>query len=147
MKDRLLAILRSERVRELVRYGFFGLATTLVNLGVYRLLLLVCDYRISNLIALISSKLFAYYTNKRFVFHSRCGSGRELVKEMFRFVVSRGATGLLDYVGLIVAVEVFGFDRVYSKYVLLVVVIILNYILGKKVVFQGGKENDGSPDV
>ena len=123
------------QLTELLRYGFFGACTTVVNIAVYQLLLLFLDYRISNLIAILSAKLFAYVTNKRFVFRSRCGSLRELLGEMLRFILARGATGLLDYFGLIAAVEVLHLDRVWSKYGLQVLVILLNYVLGKKAVF------------
>ena len=124
-----------ERLKELIRYGIFGLGTSLVNILVYRFLLSFLDYRISNLIAIFVSKAFAYITNKRFVFRSHCENGRELALEIGRFILARGATGLLDYFGLMVAVEVFGFNRVYSKYVIQIIVILLNYVLGKKAVF------------
>ena len=124
-----------DRWRELFRYAVFGAATTVVNIAVYQLLLLFLDYRISNLIAILASKLFAFVTNKRFVFRSRCHSLRELLGEILRFILARGATGLLDYFGLILAVEVFRLDRVWSKYGLQALVIVLNYVLGKKAVF------------
>jgi len=132
---------------ELLRYGFFGAATTVVNVAVYQLLLLILDYRLSNLLAVLLSKLFAYVTNKRFVFHSRCRNVPELLREMLRFFLARGATGLLDYFGLIVAVDVFHLDPVWSKYGLQILVIVLNYILGKKTVFlaapKGGEDPPG----
>ena len=125
----------------MLRYGCFGLATTAVNIVVYQTLLLFLDYRISNLIAILASKLFAYMTNKRFVFHSKCSNKRELLQEICRFILARGATGLLDYFGLIIAVDVFHLNRVWSKYGIQVIVIILNYVLGKKAVFLGSNEN------
>lgn len=128
------------RLQELIRYAVFGVATTVFNIAVFQVLLLFLDYRISNLIAIIASKLFAYVSNKLFVFHSHCSSMRELLLEMTRFVVARGATGLLDYFGLIIAVEIIGLNPVLSKYGLQVLVIILNYVFGKKAVFIAGRE-------
>ena len=130
-----------KKITELVRYGFFGAATTVLNLAVYQLLLLFMDYRISNLIAILAAKIFAYVVNKRFVFRSKCGSIKSLLAEMLRFIITRGATGLFDYFALILAVEVFGFERVWSKYVIQVIVIILNYVLGKKAVFLNKKSD------
>lgn len=90
----------NKRFAEIVKYGITGLATTLVNIAVYQFLLLYLDYKISNLIAIVASKLFAYVTNKLFVFGSKCRSVKELLTEMLRFVLARGATGLFDYFGL-----------------------------------------------
>ena len=132
------------RITELLRYGFFGMATTAVNIVVYQVLLSFMDYRISNLIAILASKLFAYVTNKRFVFHSKCSNKRELFQEIYRFILARGATGLLDYFGLIIAVDVFHLNRVWSKYSIQIIVIILNYVLGKKAVFLDSNENQAT---
>lgn len=134
--------LANKRLCELARYCVFGVLTTVVNIGVYQFLLLFLDYRISNLIALLAAKLFAYVTNKLFVFRSHCGSMRELLGEIFRFVAARGFTGLLDYFGLIAAVELFRLDPVYSKYALQFLVIVLNYVLGKRAVYLNRQSND-----
>lgn len=125
---------------ELPLYAVFGVATTLVNIGVYQgaLSLLHMDYWVSNLIALIASKIFAYIVNKKFVFRSKCEDKKALCKEMIRFIFARGATGLIDYFGLLLAVEVFAWNQIYSKYVLQAIVILLNFILGKKAVFVSG---------
>lgn len=133
---------KNKRFKEISLYIIFGLATTVLNVGVYRLLVNGLDYRISNLIALVISKLFAYSTNKVFVFESRCKTFKEVVFEFFRFFFARGMTGLLDFFGLIVAVEVFHFDRIWSKYIMQVIVIVLNYILSKTIVFKIKNDSD-----
>lgn len=138
-KPLLEKLLSGGRLREVGLYGVFGVLTTLVNICVYQLLLMVMDYRIGNLIAIVSSKLFAYTTNKLFVFHSRCNNAKELLAEILRFTLARGATGLLDYFGLVVAVELLHFDRIYSKYALQLLVIVLNYVLGKRAVYLNGR--------
>lgn len=132
-------------LKELTRYGIFGVGTTLVNIFVYQSLLLFLDYRISNLIAIIASKMFAYITNKKFVFHSHCENDKELKQEIGRFILTRGATGLLDYLGLMVTVEIFCFNRIWSKYAIQIIVIVLNYVFGKNTVFiytDKGQEKD-----
>jgi len=134
--------LYKQHSNEIILYLIFGLGTTVVNILIYRLFLLVVDYRISNLIALVGAKLFAYTTNKLFVFKSRCNSKKELLMEFVRFFMARGATGLLDYFGLIAAVELFHLDRIWSKYVLQAIVIILNYIFSKKVVFNSSEKTN-----
>lgn len=131
-----------KKVTELVRYGISGAGTTLLNIFLYQFLLIFLDYRVSNLIAILVSKTFAYAVNKKYVFRSKCKNTRELIAEIVRFIVTRGATGLLDYFGLILAVETFGFDRVWSKYVIQAIVIVLNYILGKRAVFVNNDAED-----
>ncbi len=138
-----------DRVKELVRYGIVGLSTTIINIATYRLFLIGLDYRIANIIALIVSKTYGYLANKNIVFHSRTDSFIGFIGELMRFIFARGFTALVDYFGLIIAVELMGFDKVISKYVLQVIVIILNYVLGKFVVFRSAKteEESGESDI
>lgn len=126
---------KKKSLKRIIRYGCGGVATTLLNIFLYQFFLLFLDYRISNIISIVLSKIFAYTVNKHFVFHSKCRNMRELLSEIFRFIVMRGATGLIDYFGLIAAVEIFGMNKIWSKYLIQLIVIILNYILGKKAVF------------
>ena len=123
--------------KEFILYTIFGFATMIVGVVIYQLFLyLNVDYKIANLFSLILGKLFAYVVNKLFVFKSKTERFVDWLKEFFRFIVARGATGLIDYFGVIIAVEIFGLDKVISKYILQVIVIILNYFLGKKIVFK-----------
>jgi len=103
----------------------------------FSILLFVLDvkYQLANLAALILAKLFAYFTNKHFVFKTKTRQGYESLREFIRFVFARGFTGLVDYFGLIFLVEVMVLSPVYSNTELQIVVIVLNYILGKKLVF------------
>ena len=125
---------------ELISYGIFGVATTVVNIAIYQIFLNFVDYKISNLIAIIGAKVFAYIVNKKFVFHSKCANYRDFICELVRFIFARGFTGLVDYFGLILLVEVFTLNETYSKYMIQVIVIILNYIFGKKMVFTSSQK-------
>lgn len=129
----------SKQLKELFIYGIFGVLTILLNLAVYQVLLAGgIDYRISNLAAIIVAKLAAYVLNKNFVFHSKCKNLSELCMEFLRFIAGRGVTGLIDYFGLILLVEGFSMPATYGKYFISGVVILLNYVLSKKLVFKGG---------
>ena len=128
--------IKNKNFHEIFMYGIFGVGTTIVNILIYQVFLwFQVDYKLSNLIALIGAKLFAYVVNKNFVFKSKCSNFKELFKEFIRFTLARGVTGLIDYFGLIFAVEILNLSEVYSKYVLQFIVIVLNYVLGKKAVF------------
>lgn len=118
-------------------YLFFGVLTTLINIFVYRVLLnLQVDYRISNLAALVVCKIAVYITNKLFVFQSHCSNKKELLKEMLNFILARSGTGLVDYFGLIFLVQSVGIGQIYAKYLMQVIVIILNYFFSQKLVFR-----------
>ncbi len=125
--------------KQVIDYLIWGGSTTLVNLVLYTLLCMIVDYRIANLIAIIVCKIYAYIVNKFFVFCSRCSDMRELLQEVFRYVLSRGFTGIVDYVGVLVLVEVVDVHKLVSKYAITVLVMVLNYILGKYAVFKKKK--------
>lgn len=126
---------------EIIRYGIAGITTTLVNIGLYQgLVLLGMDYKAANLLAIICAKIYGYFVNKLFVFKSHCNTRKELFAEIGKFIGARGITGIVDYAGLILLVGVFGFDKVISKYEITVAVIVLNYFLGKFLVFKMSKQ-------
>lgn len=129
--------------REFITYGVFGVLTTLVNILIFKLLFenFGITYGIANIIAVLSAKVFAYITNKLFVFKHHCANAKELLLEIVKYVFARGFTGLIDIFGMFFAVEILKADEMLTKYIIQVIVIILNYILGKKVVF---KNNDRS---
>lgn len=128
---------RKQSFAEIIRYGIAGVTTTLINIGLYHgLVLLGMDYREANLIAIVCSKAYGYIVNKLFVFKSHCSTRKELLQEIGKFIGARGITGIVDYAGLIFLVEVCSFDKVVSKYAITVIVIILNYVFGKFMIFK-----------
>lgn len=149
MIKKIQSLLTKERIKELFLYGIGGVGTMLLNIVMYRLLLFIMDYRIANLITLIVTKLAAYVWNKMAVFKTSHNSIKGFLAEFGRYILARGFTGLVDYFGLIMAVEIFGFSKVYSKYALQIIVILLNYILGKLAVFtksDSANEQDKSSE-
>ena len=123
--------------KETILYGIFGVGTSILNVVLFQLLLMTnMDYKIANLITLIVVKVAAYICNKNFVFQSHCNSFLELLKEIFRFIVARGATMIIDYVGLIIMVDLCNLPELPSKIFITVLVIVINYIVGKKHVFK-----------
>ncbi len=129
-----------EQLKELFWYGISGVTTTIVNIGVYYLLQKAgLGYNIANLIAIVTAKLYAFVTNKILVFRTHTPSFKEFFVEFFKFFVARGFTGVVDFVGVWFMVSICGIDQMISKYVLQVIVIVLNYVLGKKYVFSKNK--------
>ena len=71
-----------------------------------------------------------------FVFKSRCANVGELLKELGMYIVTTGISGTIDLVGVPFLVGGLAFDKKIAKYIMAVVVIIVNYILRKKIVFR-----------
>jgi putative flippase GtrA len=127
-------LLRKLLNKEVLNYIIWGIVTSVWNIGIFQLLFLYgLDYRISNAIALISTKIFAYVVNKLFVFKSHCKSFAELFFQIFRFILTRGFTMLVDFFGLILLNYIM--EPRIGKLITTLVVVVLNYIFGKFHVF------------
>ena len=133
---------------EAFMYLFIGGCTTLVNLVVFSVLTYGTSLgnsdlgiTISNVISIVLSILFAYVTNKLFVFHSKTNSFKELLYEMGKFIGARIATLVIEVGGVWLAVSVIGQDKMIGKLETQVLVVIGNYFISKFLVFTGNKED------
>lgn len=124
--------------RELISYVFWGVMTTLVNYVTYFLLkeLLHVALVPRNVIAWAASVLFAYFTNKLFVFRSRDWAWRVALRELWQMAASRLFTLGLETAILWLFVEKLRFSDVIVKLAANVVVVIANYVLSKFIVFR-----------
>ncbi|MEF2838483.1 MAG: GtrA family protein [Oscillospiraceae bacterium] len=129
------------KYRDLILYGIFGVLTTVVNIVVYWLLARVCAMgtMTSTLIAWIAAVLFAYITNRKWVFHSSASTLKEYVREIISFFSCRIATGLVDWGCMFVFVDLLCVNDLFVKAAANILVIILNYIASKFVIFKTGK--------
>lgn len=123
------------KYKEVINYLVFGVLTTVVNIVVYFVFadVLHVQYLISNCVAWFLSVLFAYVTNRKYVFESKSNS---IAEEMSKFFASRLATGALDMVLMWLLVSMLCVNGVVSKALANVVVVVSNYILSKLVVFK-----------
>ena len=127
---------RDEQAR-LMRYAIGGISTTLLNIYLFWLLSFIMPgYRSANLIAIILTKLYGYLINKIFVFRSRHLTKGQLIREILTYTASRGFTGVVDYFGLILLISVIGIAPFTAKVIVQGIVIVLNYVLGKFIVFK-----------
>lgn len=118
---------------ELLRYGFFGVLTVVVNTAVYWLLSIHWSDLAANTVAFFVAVQFAYMTNTKFVFRDR------YTKENFlKFWGMRIGTILLDNGGMWLLLEL-GTHRLAAKCVVNVVVIAVNYICSKCFIFNPEK--------
>ena len=130
------------KYRELILYVFFGGLTTLVNWGLYWLLAnpLGVPYLWATAIAQIASILFAYVTNRIWVFQSKAGGFREVSLEMLRFFGARGVSFFLDLGCMYVGVDLLHINDTWMKLLANILVIIANYVFSKVFVFRKGRE-------
>ena len=133
-----------QKIRELVvkywdilSYLFFGVLTTIVNYVVYLPCynLLGLSAVASNGIAWVVAVAFAYLTNKPFVFKSHDWSAKTVVPELSKFVGCRIGSGLAESLILLIAVDMLGWNGNLWKLLTNVLVVILNYIGSKLLVF------------
>ena len=133
--------------KEIILYIIFGVGTTLVNWVVYTLLVSVlnADITLSNLIAWVLAIIFAFVTNKIYVFESKSWQLKTAVKEGASFLASRLFSGLIEVVGptLLITLgikgDLFGIKGGVSKIIINVIVIVLNYAFSKLFVFKTKK--------
>ncbi len=128
--------------RESVAYIIFGCLTTAVDWLVYTLLWKAgADYRISTALSWAAAVLFAFITNKLFVFRSFSLNPVRLWREFASFVTARAATGILTMVLMVVMVSGLRWNEFLAKLIVSAVNLVLNYIFSKWFIFR--KTNDG----
>ncbi len=146
MKERLVRKVKALflKYRELILYVFFGGLTTLVNWGLYTLLVDFCavPYLWSTAIAQIAAILFAYLTNRIWVFESKVSGVCGIALEMAKFFGCRAASFFLDLGCMYVGVEMLHIEDKLMKLLANVIIIIVNYVLSKLFVFRSKKTND-----
>ena len=134
-----------ERIKGLIKkywdvlsYLFFGGLTTVVNYLLYFPLYnwLHFSATVSNAIAWVFAVAFAYLTNKPFVFKSHDWSAKTVVPELAKFVGCRVGSGVVETVLLLVCVDWLAWDGNIMKIVTSVLVVVLNYIASKLIVFR-----------
>ena len=123
---------------DIISYLFFGGLTTLVNFIVYFPLYnwAHCSALVSNSIAWVFAVIFAFLTNKPFVFKSYDWSRNTVLRELSAFVACRIGSGLLETLIMFVSVDLLMGNGNIMKIFVSVLVIILNYIGSKFLVFR-----------
>lgn len=142
--DKILELCK--KYKSVILYLVFGVLTTVVNIVAYYLLDLngLFNTVINTSIAWVVAVIFAYVTNKKWVFESRVKGFKDNFKEMMSFFGCRIATGLMDVGIMFVFVDLLGYDDMIIKIASNVLVVILNYVGSKLLVFRN--KDTGSCD-
>ena len=133
-----------KKYKEIIMYLIFGGLTTLVNIVAYFILarLLNIETVASRIIALIVSILFAYITNKIFVFESKTNNKKDLLREMISFFACRALSGVMDVAIMYVTVDLWHFNDIIMKIISNIIVIIVNYVFSKLIIFKKKKDKN-----
>lgn len=136
-----------QKYKDILLYLIFGVLTTLVNYAIY---LPLCDLlntslpriaaTVSNGVAWIGSVLFAYLTNKPFVFKSHDWSSKTVFPELTKFVGCRLGSGLIETAIILLTVDILRWENFIMKVITSVLVVIMNYIASKWLVFTNKSE-------
>lgn len=135
---RLKTKILTEDIMEKISYLFFGVLSTVVNIGAYW----ICsaefriNYLISNTIAWTIAVIFAFVTNKLFVFKSHNESFASFIKEISSFLFFRILTLFLDDGTMILLVQILKTNDVFAKIVANGLVVIANYAASKLFIFK-----------
>lgn len=126
------------KYQELLLYIFFGVAATVVNFVVYGSLekFLNGNYLFSNTVAWILSVVFAYITNRKYVFLSSEKTFKGIAREFISFVSCRLLSGGFDMGTMIVCISLLGINDYVAKIIANVGVVIINYVFSKLIVFR-----------
>lgn len=124
-----------KKYKELITYGIFGILTTLINLiSFYLLDKLEVDLYLNNTISWVLSVVFAYITNKIYVFNQT--DKDHIFKEFLSFISSRLLTYFIDMFLMFLLIDKIKFNNLLSKVIVNIIVIIINYLFSKLFVFK-----------
>ena len=155
--EKIKSIIKKLVNKETVTYLVFGVLTTIVNFAVFKAVDVVFTAAtdtdltlVTNAIAWVAAVVFAYVTNKLFVFESKSWKGDVLKKEIPSFVGARLLSLGIEELGLLVFITWLGFDsyvleilpgfsiggKMLVKIGLAVIVVVVNYVLSKFIIFS-----------
>lgn len=129
-----------------IMYIIVGGCTTLVNLVVFGLLeyMKVLNTDINNVISISCAIIFAFFTNKIFVFKSKSENKKEWFQEFWKFVSARLSTMVIEVGGVKLLYDGLGIDSMIAKAATQVIVLIVNYFISKFIVFKVKKTKNSA---
>lgn len=130
------------KYEEIINYLIVGALTTLITLITYFLFTNTflsnksdLDIQIANVLSWICAVIFAYFTNRKFVFKSK-SHGSKQIQEIINFFASRVASLLIDMSLMFILFSIMHINDAICKLITQVVVIVMNYVLAKIIVFK-----------
>lgn len=125
------------KYKDVIPYLFFGVCTTIVNVLSYWLAVHMLNFSVmfGTVAAWVTAVLFAYVTNRKWVFRSEA-RGKDILKEFSSFFACRLITGVIDWLCMFIFVELLNWNDVIIKFLANCIVIVINYIASKLIIFK-----------
>ena len=126
------------KYQDVISYLFFGGLSTVVNIVSYAFFshALGMPTVPASAASWFVTVIFVYVTNRVWVFHSQAEGAAEIAREFIYFMVCRLATGVLDVAIMWLSVDILGLNDIVMKVVSNVIVIVLNYVASKLIIFK-----------
>lgn len=129
-------------LNEIITYLIFGVLTTLINIMTFKVFIsFSISYEIATILSWVFSVIFAFITNKKYVFKSSNNKNKKLIKELFCFFGVRILSLGIDLLCMYICIEIILIGQMTSKILSNIIVVIINYILSKFFIF-GQKKDD-----
>ncbi|MFD1472057.1 GtrA family protein [Companilactobacillus mishanensis] len=132
------------KYKDTIPYLIFGVLTTLVNIVLFWLFHypMGINYQIANVIAYFLSVVFAYVTNKLWVFNSHTDTWRAFWIEMGSFFLFRAGSWVFDQGTMTIGVSLMKANPMITKVIATVIVVVLNYFFSKFIIFRKREKID-----
>ncbi|AYW45217.1 GtrA family protein [Tetragenococcus koreensis] len=137
MKQLIRKIKEDKKLREIITYLFFGGMTTVVNFVVFFLArnLLGWNLVVSNTLSWILSVLFAFATNKKWVFKSKSTGTKQFLVELGKFFFYRIVSFGIDMGCMLLFIDVFKMGEFLAKLITQTIIVVANYVFSKFLIF------------
>lgn len=124
--------------KEVLLYLFFGALAFCVSISTYAFFNVLLDLNelVANILSWVITVLFAFFTNRVWVFNSNTSNLKEFLKQMIAFFGGRILTLIIEEVILFVFITLLSFSSMAVKVVAQIIVILLNYVISKILVFR-----------
>lgn len=135
--EKIKELMNRYLTKEVIIYIIFGILTTLINIGSFYIMasLLHINEDLSNFIAILLAILFAYITNRKWVFHTTAKGFKENFHEFLKFIAGRAVTMIIEWGGCFILFRT-PIPTIISKCVINVIVVILNFVISKFFTFK-----------
>nr|WP_295277240.1 GtrA family protein [uncultured Blautia sp.] len=137
----MITLIKKLYASDVIRYIFFGGCTTLVNLVSFFIMRQAGVQRdLANVISIILAILFAYVVNSKFVFQDKCQTLKDHIQPFCKFIGARLVTMAIEVGGVWFFAEIINMNDMVGKFITQFVVLALNYIFSKFLVFTSGRK-------
>ncbi len=145
--EKINELVKKVFTKEVISYAIFGILTTVVNIIISYILKAIfrVEGNIASTIGIICSILFAYFTNRKWVFVSKANGTREKLTEFGKFILGRAFTMIIEIIGVFLLNDVIhmfygllsdNIAYLINKCIITVIVIILNFFISKFFAFK-----------